>query len=188
MAGPACGSSDHNTVHLFPVYKTVLKREKVRKRQVQLWNEEPSLALQGCFDCTDWSVFTDSSDNIDELTDVVCSYTPFCRDNVIPIKVVKVFPNNKPWASSALKGLILKRKKAFMEGNVTEVKEIKKEIRSEIKRAKLAYKDKIEAELGSNNLKEAWQGIKLMTGCTDKGGNRKIALTGFNSESSWLMS
>lgn len=114
------------------------------------------------------------------LTDVVCS--PFCRDNVIPIKVVKVFPNNKPWASSALKSLILKKKKAFMEGNVSEVKEIKKEIRSEIKKAKLAYKDKIEAELGSNNLKEAWQGMKLMTGCTDKGCNRNTALTGFNSD------
>lgn len=36
VAGPALGSSDHNTVHLYPVYKTVLKREKVRKRQVQL--------------------------------------------------------------------------------------------------------------------------------------------------------
>lgn len=84
MAGPALESSDHNTVHLYPVYKTVLKREKMRKRQVQLWNEESSLALQGCSDCLDWSVFPDSSDNIDELMDVVCSYTSFCRDNVIP--------------------------------------------------------------------------------------------------------
>lgn len=58
---------------------------------------------------------------------------------------------------------------SFTEGNVTEVKEIKKEIRSELKKAKLAYKDKIEAELSSNNLKEAWRGMKLMTGRTDEG-------------------
>ena len=79
VAGPPLGSSDHNTVHLHPVYKTVLRREKVRSRQVMLWNEESSLALQGCFDCTDWSVFTDSSDDIDELTDVECCYISFCR-------------------------------------------------------------------------------------------------------------
>ena len=112
---------------------------------------------------------------------MVCSYISFCRDNVIPTKVVKVFPNNKPWTSSDLKGLFQKRKNAFKEGNVTEVREIKKEIRSEIKRSKLVYKDKIEAELGSNNLKQAWNGMKLMTGCTDRG-DRNIALTGFNSD------
>lgn len=122
VGGPALGSSDHNTVHLYPVYKTVLRREKVCKRQVMVWNEESSLTLQGCFDCTDWSVFTDSSDNIDEPADVVCSYISFCRDNVIPTKVVKIFPNNKPWASSAIRGLIHKRKNAFKEGNVAEVK------------------------------------------------------------------
>lgn len=177
VADHALGSSDHNTVHLLPVYKTVLRREKVRKGQVKVWNEDSSLALQGCFDCTDWSVFTESSDNIDELTDVVCSYISFCRDNVIPTKVVKIFPNNKP----ALKGLICKRKNAFNEGNVTEVKEIKKEIRSEIKKAKLRYRDKIEAELGSNNLREAWNGMKSMTGYNDKG-NKNIALAGFNSD------
>lgn len=110
IAGSAIGSSDHNTVHLHPVYKSVLRRTKVCKRQVKVWNEDSSLALQGCFDCTDWSVCSESSDNIDELTDVVCSYISFCEDTVIPIKMVKVFPNNKPWSSSALKTLILKRK------------------------------------------------------------------------------
>ncbi len=114
------GPADHNTVHLLPDYRAVLKREKVHSREVKVSHEEYSIALQGCFDCTDWSVLTDSSDNIDELTDVVCSYISFS-------KVVKIFPNNKPWVSSALKGLIHKRKTAFEEGYYTEVKETKKD-------------------------------------------------------------
>ena len=144
-------------------------------------SEDSSLALQGCFDCTDWSVFTDSCDNIDELTDVVCSYISFCEDNVIPTKTVKVFPNNKPWASSALKGLIHNRKNAFNEGDLPKVKDLNREIKSEIKKAKLRYKDKIEAELSSNNLKEAWNGMKVMTGSNDKG-IKHISMPGFNSD------
>ncbi|XP_039455156.1 uncharacterized protein LOC120433247 isoform X1 [Oreochromis aureus] len=86
VAGPALGSSDHNTVHLLPVYKTVLRREKVRKHRIKVWSDDASLALQGCFDCTDWSVFIESCRDINELTDVVCSYISFCRDMIIPSK------------------------------------------------------------------------------------------------------
>ncbi len=65
---------------------------------------------------------------------------------IITTKVVQIFPNNKPWASTALKGLICERKKtAFNEGDVAEVKEIKNEIRSEIKKVKMRYRDKIGA-------------------------------------------
>lgn len=53
----------------------------------------------------------------------------------------------------------------------------------EIKKAKLKYRDiqKVESELSSNNLKDAWNGMKLMTRCTISG-HRNIALTGFNSD------
>ena len=54
VGGPPVGSSDHNVVHLFPTYKTVLQREQVVKRVEKVWTEESSLALQGCFKCTDW--------------------------------------------------------------------------------------------------------------------------------------
>lgn len=36
VAGPALRSSDQNTVHLLPVYKTVLRREKVRKHPTKV--------------------------------------------------------------------------------------------------------------------------------------------------------
>lgn len=182
VAGPALGSSDHNTVHLLPVYKTVLRREKVRKHHIKVWSDDASLALQGCFDCTDWSVFTESCRDINELTDVVCSYISFCRGMIIPSKVVHFFPNNKPWSSKALMRLIHERKKAFIEGNILKVREIRKEIRSEIKKAKIKYKDKVEAEMGSNNLRFAWAGMKHMTGHCYSDCN-KISLPGFSSDS-----
>lgn len=75
---------NHSTVHVMLVCITVLRREKVRKSPVKVWSEDASLALQGCFDCIDGSVFTDRSDNIDELTEVICSSISFCRDTVFP--------------------------------------------------------------------------------------------------------
>ncbi len=106
VAGPPIGFSDHNVVHLLPAYKSVLRREKTLERKVQVWSEDSSLALQSCFDCTDWSVFQDASENIDELTEVVCGYVSFCTDMIIPKKTVIDFPNNKPWLSSHTKVLL----------------------------------------------------------------------------------
>ncbi len=61
------------------------------------------------------------------------------------------------------------------------MKETKKKIRSEIKKSKLRYRDKIEAELGSNNLRQAWHGMNTMTGLNHKV-NSNIALSGYNSD------
>jgi hypothetical protein len=54
------------------------------------------VSLQGCFDCTLWEVFEDSSSDLDELTDVISDYVNFCVESVVPTKTCKFFPNNKP--------------------------------------------------------------------------------------------
>lgn len=72
------------------MYKTVLQWEKVWKQLVKVWTEDSSLALQGYFECTDWSVFRNAMDDTNELTDVVCSYIILCKEPVIPTKDVKV--------------------------------------------------------------------------------------------------
>lgn len=90
------GSSDHCTINLIPVYRPMLKRGEVKTREIETWEDESVLKLQGCFNCTDWSVFIDSASDIDELVDAVCCYISFCVDFIIPKKYVKVYANNKP--------------------------------------------------------------------------------------------
>lgn len=46
---PPLGSADHNCVHLLPICKTVLKRDKTRTKDVDIWSEESVLTLQECF-------------------------------------------------------------------------------------------------------------------------------------------
>ena len=104
-------------MHLLPTYRPVLQRVKVQTRVVQVWNEKSTLALQGCFDCTDWFALQDSCGSIDELTDVACSYNSFCVDSVIPSKTIVSYPNNKPWISKELKNLLREKKTIFNSGD-----------------------------------------------------------------------
>lgn len=101
---------DFNHCSLRIAYRTCLQRGKVDTRQVKVWSEEASLALQGCLDCTLWEEFVQSSRDIDELTEVVSSWVAYCEDTVIPKKVVKIYPNNKPCVRKQLKRLVEKEK------------------------------------------------------------------------------
>ena len=107
-----------------------------------MWNEDSVARLQGCFDCTNWDVFRDSCDSLDELTDVVTSYVSFCVDTVIPVKKSKVFPNNKPWVSKHLKKVLNEKKRVYFLGDLAERKEVQRAVKSEIRKARENYKKK----------------------------------------------
>ena len=175
------GLSDHNCVLLIPVYRTALKREKVQSIQVKDWNDDACLTLQGCLDCTDWDMFKESCNNIDELTDVTCSWISYCENTVIPVKTVKIYPNSKPWISKSIKVLLDKKKKAFREGNLIEMRNTEKEIKREIRAGKLRYKNKIENQLRMNNLGSAWSSMKTIVGLKEEG-RTNIQLSGYNSD------
>ena len=133
-----------------------------------MWNEEACDSLRGCFECTNWEVLTDSSSSLEEAVDVGTSYMLFCEDSVIPTKTVKVYPNNKPWVTKKLKGVLNEKKRAFMISDKAEGKRIQSELNNQIKNAKTEYKDKIERQFQYGNLRSAWQGLKTLAGTTPR--------------------
>ena len=78
MALPPLGTADHDSVLLAPVYKPVVPRFEKIIRTVQTWTAESIECLRGCFDCTDWHMFYDSTSNLTELVDVISSYVTYC--------------------------------------------------------------------------------------------------------------
>jgi len=72
--------------------------------------------------------------NIDELTDSVCSYISFCVHCVFPTKTVVSYPNNKPWISKELNHLLREKRTAFRSGDKDAYAEIRKELNFSIKR------------------------------------------------------
>lgn len=126
-------------------------------------------------------MFKESSADIDELTDVMSSCVSYCENSVIPEKIVKTYPNNKPWVSKTLKDLIYREKKAFREGNRLILCNLQKEIKCEIRACKRQYKEKIECQLKTNNLGSAWDSMKMITGAKECS-RKKVQLNGYNSD------
>ena len=74
------GLSDHNIIHLLPVYKQKLKQQKPTIVRTRKWTKENTATLRGCFECTDWDVFF-GHNTIDEATctKAVGDYLQFCE-------------------------------------------------------------------------------------------------------------
>ncbi len=92
-------------------------------------------------------MFKLSCTDIDEQTDVISCYVSFCEENVIPKE-----SNSKAWMTKQLKVILNQKCKVFQEGNLSELNLLKKELKREIRIAKLKYKEKLEKDLGYNNL------------------------------------
>ena len=80
--------------------------------------------LKGCFDCTEWGVFVDSSDDVCELSDVVSEYIMFCEDCVIPRKTVKIYANNKLWVTKKIKDILNMKKKVCLKRDKDEINRV----------------------------------------------------------------
>lgn len=99
----------------------------------------------------------------------------------IPERSVKVYPNNKPLITKSLKGLLKERQHAFQKRNFSELNQFKKEVKLEINKAKLHYKEKIEWELRNSNLGSAWDGMKTIVGTKPKR-DSNIVLEGYRDD------
>ena len=139
-----------------------VQTEKVEKKHVRVWSPECVSELQGCFNCTDWDVLLGASESVNEATDVISSYIHFCEDMLIPTKMVKIFPINKPWVTKALKKMIHEKKIAFQSKQDCTV--VQKRLKKQISDAKRAYKEKVETQFQSGSIANAWKGLKQLTG------------------------
>lgn len=91
---------------------------------------------------------------VNELTDVLSSWITYCEDTIVNVS----------------------------KGNLTELRSAQKEIKQEIRRAKLRYKQKVEDKFRNNNLGLAWDSIRTMVGLTDDNVKKRLSLDGFTSD------
>ena len=106
-----------------PKYRQKEKTEGTQTKSCQLWTHDSIEELRGCFEATNWDVFTDNCTDPDELVDTVTSYVKFCEETVIKTKSVHAYPNNKLWVTKDLKVHLNQKKLAFLKGKKGEYKE-----------------------------------------------------------------
>ena len=102
--------------------------------------------------------------DVNILSDVVTSYITFCSDLHLEREEVNVFPNNKPWVTSDLRKFIVNKHKSYGK----EDYRIKQKLLNDKKSAKDDYKEKVEELFKQNNPKDAWKGLKVLTGVENK--------------------
>ncbi len=98
---PHLGASDHITVMLMPAYRPLVKAIKPVHKQIQVWPEGSSEALQDCFDTTDWDMFKqaatyNNTTDLQAYSDTVTAYITKCIDDVTVTKTITVQANQKP--------------------------------------------------------------------------------------------
>ena len=90
---PPFGKSDHSAILPIPAYKQKLKQEAPVTWSIKKWSEEADVKLQDCFAITDWSMFRDSSDAIEECTTSVTGFINKCIEDVVPTVTVSAYPD-----------------------------------------------------------------------------------------------
>ena len=114
-AHPPFGKSDNNSIHLIPAYKQKLKQEAPVTRSIKKWSDEADAKLQDCFASTDWNMFRDSSDGIEEYTTSVIGFINKCIDDFVPKVNACTHPNQKPWITGNICTELTARASVFKE-------------------------------------------------------------------------
>ncbi len=76
---PYLGYSDHISVMLIPVYRPLLKLAIPVQKQITVWPDNATSALQDCFQDTDWNMFKKTATynnhtDLQEYTETVTAY------------------------------------------------------------------------------------------------------------------
>ncbi len=166
---PHLGYSDHISVMLIPAYRPLLKLAKPVQKQITVWPDNATSALQDCFQDTDWNMFKEAATynnhtDLQEYTETVTAYIKYCIDDVTVTKTITTRANRKPWMTAEVRGLLKTRDEAFRSGDKAALKTARANLSRGIKNAKQLYGSKINNHFtNSRDTRSLWQGIQTIT-------------------------
>jgi hypothetical protein len=82
---------------------------------IKQWSDDADAKLQDCFASTDWNIFRDSYDGIEEYTTSVTGFINKCIDDIVPTVTIHTYPNQKPWITGNIPIELKGRSAAFKE-------------------------------------------------------------------------
>uniref|UniRef100_A0A669CU71 Reverse transcriptase domain-containing protein n=1 Tax=Oreochromis niloticus TaxID=8128 RepID=A0A669CU71_ORENI len=154
---------------LMPAYRQRVKVIKPVTKEVRVWPQEATSALQDCFGSTDWNIFKEAATynniiDIEEYTDTVSSYITKCIDDVTQMKSITTRANRKPWLTGDVHRLLKARDEAFRVGDEIGLRTARANLSRGIRKAKQDYTHKITSHFNdSKDARSLWQGIQAIT-------------------------
>ena len=103
--------------------------------------------IQGCFASTDWNMFQDSSNGIEEYTASVIDFISKCIVDVVPTVTIRTYPNQKLCITGSIHTELKARAATFKEGdsNPEAYKKSRYALRRTMKQANCQCRTKIES-------------------------------------------
>ncbi len=131
-----------------PAYRPLVKAIKPVHKQIQVWPEGSSEALQDCFDTTDWDMFKqaatyNNTTDLQEYSETVTAYITKCIDDVTVTKSITIRANQKPWLTGEVYRLLKARNAAFRAGDEEGLKTARANLSCGIREAKRQYSRRI---------------------------------------------
>ena len=116
-------------------------------RSIRKQSDYVDATLQDRFASTDWNIFCDSSNSIEEYTTSVIGFINKCIDDVVPTVTVRTYPNYKPWITGKIRIELMARAATFKERetNPDAYKKSCYALRPTIKQPKRQYRINIES-------------------------------------------
>ena len=132
-------------------------------QSVKEWSDEADAKQQDCFAITDWNMFRDSSDGIEEYT--TSGFINKCIEDVVPTVALRTYPNQKPWITGNIRTELKGRAASFKErdSNPEAYKKSCYALRRTITQAKRQYRAKIESYYTGYDTCVMWQGLQTIT-------------------------
>ncbi len=166
---PHLEHSDHISVMLIPAYKPLLKLAKPVQKQITVWPDDATSALQDCFQDTDWNIFKEAATyhdhtDLQEYTKTVTAYIKKCIDDVTVTKTITTRTNQKPWMTAEVRGLLKTRDDAFRSANKSVLKKARANLSSRHQESKTLCAQKINNHFtDSKDTQSLWQAIQTIT-------------------------
>jgi hypothetical protein len=159
---PPVMSGDHNMIRMTPTYKPKLKQNKPTVISKISMDDASIETLNACFDLTLWDLFIEEcGGDVNVLTSLVTSYISFCAELHLPRVNVTIYPNSKPWMTSEIRRAVVDKHRSY---GTEEYQEKQKFLNRQVKAAKAKYRTKVEGLFKSNDVREAWRGLRVLTG------------------------
>ena len=103
-------------------------------------------------------------------------YIKFFEGLICSEKIIKCYPNNKLWITKEVKDIIRRKRVTFISGDKAKLKSLQNELRDGIRKCRMDYREKLEANISNNNCKATWEIMKAMAGMNKQKKKKTICL------------
>lgn len=170
---PPFGLSDHVTIYMGPGARSA---SKPKHKTIKSRDKRPSKvnSLGRFLMEVPWSSLLSSDQSCAGKLSVLTEVINYGLDTIMPVRSIRIHETGRPWVSSQLKQLIIRRQKAFTSGNLPLFKILRNKVNRERKRCRKVYYENKVKDLHDFKPRNWWGEVKQLCGFAKSSSGRDL--------------